>query len=124
MVAKPCKQGNQLQEKTRFSDSYFLDIYFSTAVDNPIFRYSTVIWPTYGVKTIGTEHHRALIGLLVQKRENAKLRQSDIAKRMRQYQSWVARIESGQRRVDVVEFFQLAQVIGFDAHKALRKIFR
>jgi transcriptional regulator with XRE-family HTH domain len=76
------------------------------------------------VKTIGTEHHRALIGLLIEERENAKLRQSDCAKRMRQYQSWISRVESGQRRIDVVEFFQLARVIGFDGHKALRKIFR
>jgi transcriptional regulator with XRE-family HTH domain len=76
------------------------------------------------VKTIGTEQHRALIQLLVQKREGAKLRQADIAKRMRQYQSWIARVESGQRRIDVIEFFQLARVIGFDPHKALRKIFR
>ena len=76
------------------------------------------------MKTIGTRHHRALIKLLIQKRENAKLRQQDIAKGMRQYQSWVARMESGERRIDVIEFFQLADIIGFDGHKALRQIFR
>ena len=43
---------------------------------------------------------------------------------MRQYQSWVARIESGQRRIDLIEFFALARAIGFDPYKALKSIFR
>jgi hypothetical protein len=30
------------------------------------------------------------------------------------YQSYIASIENGLRRVDVVEFLQLAEAIGFD----------
>jgi transcriptional regulator with XRE-family HTH domain len=76
------------------------------------------------VETIGTAQHRALVKLLIRKRMAAKLRQGDVAKRMRQYQSWVARIESGQRRIDIIEFFALARAIGFDPYKALKSIFR
>lgn len=76
------------------------------------------------VKTIGTEQHQALVKLLIRKRRAARLRQSDVAKRMQQYQSWIARIESGQRRIDIIEFFALARAIGFDPYKALRSIFR
>jgi hypothetical protein len=39
--------------------------------------------------------------------------------------SWLSNIEGGHRwRVDVVEFIALAQTIGFDPAKALRKLQR
>jgi hypothetical protein len=97
---------------------------FQQPVDNPSFGYLTEFVRYSSVKTIGTEHHRALVRLLIRKRRGANLRQRDVAKRLREYQSWIARIESGQRRIDVVEFFALARVIGFDPYKALNKIFR
>jgi len=76
------------------------------------------------VKTLGTERHKALIALLIEKREAAGLTQSDLAAKLGEYQSFVARLESGQRRVDVVEFLALADLLGFDAEKAIRTIRR
>ncbi len=76
------------------------------------------------VKTLGTERHKALIALLIEKREAAGLTQSDLAAKLGEYQSFVARLESGQRRVDVVEFLELAELLGFnpvDAIQALSK---
>lgn len=43
--------------------------------------------------------------------------QSDLAKEANEYQSWVARLESGQRRVDVVEFEKLAGILQFDVRE-------
>jgi transcriptional regulator with XRE-family HTH domain len=60
-----------------------------------------------------------LIDLLVKKREAAGMTQADLAARLGEYQSFVARLESGQRRVDVVEFMEIAEAIGFDAAKAI-----
>lgn len=37
-------------------------------------------------------------------------------------QSFVARLESGQRRVDVIEFFEFAEILGFDPFEVLRAI--
>lgn len=71
------------------------------------------------VKTLGTERHKALIALLIEKREAAGLTQSDLAAKLGEYQSFVARLESGQRRVDVVEFLALAEILGFDPKRAL-----
>ncbi len=45
--------------------------------------------------------------------------QAALAARLNEYQSLVARIESGQRRIDVVEFIELADVLGFDPAKAI-----
>lgn len=73
-------------------------------------------------KTLGSERHRALIALLIEAREKAGLTQTELAEKIGEYQSFVARLESGQRRVDVVEFLELAEVLGFDAEESLRKL--
>ncbi len=65
-------------------------------------------------KTLGSKQHRALIALLIQKREQLGMTQSDLANAIGEYQSFVARLESGQRRVDVVEFLRLAKVLKFN----------
>jgi transcriptional regulator with XRE-family HTH domain len=50
------------------------------------------------------------------------LTQAALAKRLGEYQSFVARLESGQRRVDVVELIKLAQVLEFDPASVVRVI--
>ncbi len=76
-------------------------------------------------KTLGSKRHKALIDLLIERREAAGMTQADLADRLGEYQSFVARLESGQRRIDVVELLDLAEILGFDAAKAvasLRKV--
>jgi transcriptional regulator with XRE-family HTH domain len=70
-------------------------------------------------KTLGSKRHKALIALLIERRQAAGMTQTQLADRLGEYQSFVARLESGQRRVDVVEFLELAEVLGFDAGKEL-----
>ena len=66
-------------------------------------------------------HYEAFQALLVEKRGAAGLTQQDVADRIDWPQSAIAKIENGERRLDVVEFVVLAQVIGFDPVKALRE---
>ncbi|KQV16756.1 XRE family transcriptional regulator [Rhizobium sp. Root1203] len=75
-------------------------------------------------KTLGSERHKALIALLIAKREDASLTQTELASKLGEYQSFVARLESGQRRVDVVEFLELSRILNFDAMEALATILR
>jgi transcriptional regulator with XRE-family HTH domain len=70
-------------------------------------------------KSLGSARHKALIGLLIQKREAAGMTQAGLAARLGEYQSFVARLESGQRRVDVVEFLDLADAVGLDPARAI-----
>lgn len=70
-------------------------------------------------KTLGSKRHKALIDLLIAKREAARMTQAELAARLGEYQSFVARLESGQRRVDVVEFIKFAETLGFDSAKAI-----
>ena len=68
-------------------------------------------------KTLGTTRHNALIAFLTAKRKEAGLSQTDLAKALGEYQSFVARMESGQRRVDVIEYENLAEILEFDVHE-------
>ncbi|TPI09924.1 helix-turn-helix transcriptional regulator [Mesorhizobium sp. B4-1-3] len=74
------------------------------------------------VKTLGTQRHKSLIAMLIERREASGLTQTELAARLGEYQSFVARLESGQRRVDVVEFIDLAKILGFDPSAAIKRL--
>jgi transcriptional regulator with XRE-family HTH domain len=73
-------------------------------------------------KTLGSVRHKALIAFLIERREAAGMTQAQLAERLGEYQSFVARLESGQRRVDVVEFIELGSILGFDPSTAVVQI--
>jgi transcriptional regulator with XRE-family HTH domain len=75
-------------------------------------------------KTLGSARHKLLVDLIVAKREAAGLTQTQLAEKLGEYQSFVARLESGQRRIDVIEFLELASKLGFDPAKAIRLVAR
>jgi len=75
-------------------------------------------------KTLGSNRHEALIEILIRKREATGLTQTQLAAELGVYQSFVARLESGQRRVDVVELIELAEILGFDASEVVRQLAR
>lgn len=52
-------------------------------------------------------------------RREAGLSQAVVAGRLDKSQSFVAKYESGERRLDVVEFIDVAGAIGFDAAKLI-----
>jgi len=70
-------------------------------------------------KTIRTNGQLALVRALVDARKSAGLGQDDLADRLKCHQSLVARLESGERRIDVVELVVLARAIGFDPFEVL-----
>nr|WP_279391801.1 helix-turn-helix transcriptional regulator [Shimia aestuarii] len=57
-----------------------------------------------------------LVRFLTEARITAGLTQSELAEKIGEHQSFIARLESGQRRIDVVEVVALAEAIGFDLH--------
>jgi transcriptional regulator with XRE-family HTH domain len=70
-------------------------------------------------KTLRSKRYKALIDVLVVRRQAAGMTQSDLAARLGKSQSFVARLESGQRRITVVEFMTLAKVLLFDPYKVI-----
>lgn len=74
------------------------------------------------MKTLGSRRHAALVSLIIQAREKAGLSQQVVADALGEQQSLVARLESGQRRIDVVEYLRIADAIGFDPVALLKRI--
>ena len=56
--------------------------------------------------------YAALCKLLTDARHEAGLTQADLALRLRRPQSFVSKFEAGERRLDVVEFLEVAEAIG------------
>jgi transcriptional regulator with XRE-family HTH domain len=53
---------------------------------------------------------------------SARLTQHELAKRLHKPQSFVAKYEGGERRIDVVEFVTVCQAIGADPAKLLKAL--
>jgi len=61
-------------------------------------------------KTIFTEDHKYLIQQLKKARKEAKLEQLDVARKLSKTQSYVSKIEAGQRRIDIVQLKKFGQI--------------
>ncbi len=68
------------------------------------------------------ETYEKLRMMLVEAREAAGLTQVELAGRLDRPQSFVSKIERGVRKVDVIEFVEIARVIGFDPAAFLSKL--
>ena len=61
-------------------------------------------------KTIFTKAHQDLVIRLIKARKAARLKQSDVAKKLGRTQSYISKIEAGQRRLDTVQLNELAKI--------------
>ena len=68
--------------------------------------------------------HARFRALLVKARKSAGLRQVDVAERLGRPQSYVAKVEQGERRLDVIEFVEFTESIGADPVAILRKVIK
>ncbi len=76
------------------------------------------------MKTLGSDRHNKLVAILIEKREGAGMTQTELAGKLGEYQSFVARLESGQRRIDVVEFIQLSEILQFNPAAVISRLAR
>jgi transcriptional regulator with XRE-family HTH domain len=56
-------------------------------------------------------HYRAFLDLLVQLRDEAGLTQAALAERIGNTQTFVSKVERGERRLDVVEFAEWCEAL-------------
>ncbi|WP_312015358.1 helix-turn-helix domain-containing protein [Bradyrhizobium ottawaense] len=76
--------------------------------------------PAVMQKSLRSAQHARLIELLVAARQQAGVRQHALAKKLGRPQSFIAKYEGGERRIDVVEFVAIAQALGVDRLKLFR----
>ncbi|MBA4191186.1 MAG: hypothetical protein C0467_24665 [Planctomycetaceae bacterium] len=63
-------------------------------------------------KSIHTREHGVLVALLKEAREAANLTQIELAKRLKQSQSFVSKMEAGERRLDLVQLRTVCLALG------------
>ena len=64
------------------------------------------------MSTVQTPRYRRFLEKLRKAREAAGLTQAEVAGELGEYQSFVSKCESGERRVDVVELERFAKIYG------------
>lgn len=70
-------------------------------------------------KTIYAEDYRSLLFWLRKLRRERKLTMRELASRLGVHHSWIGRIESGERRLDVAEFVRLCNELGGNPNDGL-----
>lgn len=73
-------------------------------------------------KSIHTRQYRLFLDWLIQARKDADLTQQQVADKLDRPQSFVAKYEGGERRLDVVEFLEIANLLDADPHNIIDTI--
>jgi DNA-binding transcriptional regulator YiaG len=71
-------------------------------------------------KSLATGAYRHFLTLLQEARQQAGLTQVQVADRLHETQSFVSKVERGERRLDVVEWLGWCDALGVDPHVFLR----
>ena len=74
------------------------------------------------LKSVHSEGQKRFREIMAAARKEAGLTQQDLAKRLKRPQSFVAKYERGERRIDVVEFIQIARAMGADPLRLLKRL--
>lgn len=75
-------------------------------------------------KSIHTPEYALLRSELREARENAGLSQRELAVRLKVPHSWVAKVEAGERRMDLIEFCRFVSACDMDPIRVSNKLVR
>ncbi|MBS0457906.1 MAG: helix-turn-helix transcriptional regulator [Proteobacteria bacterium] len=67
------------------------------------------------------QHYQAFLGLLRSLRETCGLTQVALADRIGNTQTFVSKVERGERRLDVVEFAEWCEALGYSPESAFEE---
>ena len=73
-------------------------------------------------RTTKTDHHQTFCELLLAIRKTNGVTQAEVAKRFGPPQSFVAKVENGERRLDVIELVSYARAIGAEPLAIMREM--
>jgi len=73
-------------------------------------------------RSVFSTEYRDLCRLLIQARKSRGLTQKQVAKRPGRPQSFVSKYENADRRLDVIEFMEVASALGVEAESFLASV--
>jgi transcriptional regulator with XRE-family HTH domain len=71
-------------------------------------------------KSLKSPEYARLVAMLVAVRKRVRISQQPMAKKLGRPQSFIAKYEGGERRIDVIEFIEIARALGADPVKLFR----
>jgi ribosome-binding protein aMBF1 (putative translation factor) len=74
------------------------------------------------LKHLRSAKHRALISVIVAARRSADLTQRQLAAKLKRSNSFVWKLEAGERQLNVLEFIEVARVLGVKASTLMAEI--
>lgn len=74
------------------------------------------------LKTIYQDRYQILVQTLVEARKQLKFTQAEVAQQLNKPQSYIAKIEGKDRKLDVLEFIELCKILHLDAQKIIEKL--
>lgn len=74
------------------------------------------------MKTIYTKEYKLLCDWLVTNRQSASLTQTELAELLHRPQSYVSKYENGERRLDVLEFLEVAKALKANPSEIIMEI--
>ena len=75
-------------------------------------------------KTIYTREYRILLRILRSKRQQKRISQKDLAKKLGVPQSFISKIESGERRIDVIDLFRYCDVLNIELVQFIKELIK
>jgi transcriptional regulator with XRE-family HTH domain len=75
-------------------------------------------------KTLHSADYARFLALLKQARKDAGMVQQELADTLGKPQSFVAKVERGERRIDVIEFIAITRAMGGDPVRLLKQYVR
>jgi transcriptional regulator with XRE-family HTH domain len=73
-------------------------------------------------KSLHSAEYAALCQKLLAMRKAANLSQRELGRRLSVPASWVSKVETGERRIDLIEFGWFSSACGFDPASAARDV--
>jgi transcriptional regulator with XRE-family HTH domain len=74
------------------------------------------------LKSLRSKWHRAVVTVVAASRRDAGLTQEQLADRIGWHRSRIAKIESGERRLDVAEFITIADALKMEPATLLSRV--
>jgi transcriptional regulator with XRE-family HTH domain len=75
-------------------------------------------------KSLRSKWHRAVVTVITATRREANLTQEDLAQRLGWHRSTIAKIEAGERRLDVAEFISIAGALKVEPDVLFGRVLR
>lgn len=72
------------------------------------------------MSSIRSDLYRRMIERLIEARKVSGVTQAELGKRIGQRQTFISKVELGERRLDAAEFVEFAKALGADPYKLMR----